>query len=108
MKFSMHNWMRPEPIETTLDRLHRYGYDGIEILGDPAKINTDIRVRKLLDKYKLECWGSVTMMFEGRDLIHADKYVRLGYDSIHERLPQNDARNLTAKCSASCLPPSAK
>lgn len=77
MKFSMHNWMRPEPLETTLDRLHRYGYDGIEILGDPEKY-THNRVRKLLDKYKLECWGGVTMMFEGRDLIHADKYVRIG------------------------------
>ena len=41
MKFSMHNWMRPEPIETTLERLHRFGYDGIEISGEPAKYNTD-------------------------------------------------------------------
>ncbi len=77
MKFSMHNWMRPEPIETTLDRLHRYGYDGIEISGEPQRFNTK-KVRKLLDKYKLECWGTVTLMFAGRDLIHADKYVRLG------------------------------
>jgi sugar phosphate isomerase/epimerase len=73
----MHNWMRPEPIETTLERLHRLGYDGIEISGEPARYNPD-EVRRLLDKYELECWGAVTIMTEGRDLVHADKYVRLG------------------------------
>ena len=77
MKFSMHNWMRPEPIETTLERLHRFGYDGIEISGEPTRYDTD-HVRGLLEKYGLECWGGVTLMFEGRDLVHADKYVRLG------------------------------
>ena len=38
MKVSMHNWMRPEPIETTIDRLGRCGYDGIEISGEPAHV----------------------------------------------------------------------
>ncbi len=75
MKHSMHNWMRPEPIETTLDRLHRFGYDGIEISGEPARHKTD-EVRALLDKHELECWGTVTMMFEGRDLVHPDKSIR--------------------------------
>jgi sugar phosphate isomerase/epimerase len=73
--------MRPEPIETTLERLHRFGYDSIEISGEPARYDTD-EVRALLDKYKLECWGTVTMMFEGRDLLHPDKSVRgstIGY-----------------------------
>jgi sugar phosphate isomerase/epimerase len=71
----MHNWMRPEPIETTLERLHRFGYDGIEISGEPARHNTG-EVRALLDKYQLECWGTVTMMFEGRDLVHPDSSIR--------------------------------
>ena len=77
MKHSMHNWMRPEPIETTLERLHRFGYDSIEISGEPDRYNWD-EVRGLLDKYEIECWGGVTLMFEGRDLIHPDKYVRVG------------------------------
>jgi sugar phosphate isomerase/epimerase len=29
-----------------------------------------------MDQYQLECWGSVTMMFEGRDLIHPDAGIR--------------------------------
>jgi len=77
MKFSMHNWMRPEPIETTLERLRRFGYDGIEISGEPARYDTG-EVRRLLDKFGLECWGGVTIMTEGRDLVHEDKYVRVG------------------------------
>ena len=77
MKFAMHNWMRPEPIETTLARLGRFGYDGIEISGEPARYNTD-DVRRLMDKHKVECWGGVTMMFPGRDLLHEDHYVRRG------------------------------
>ena len=36
LKVAMHNWMRPEPIETTIARLGRSGYDGIEISGEPA------------------------------------------------------------------------
>lgn len=77
MKHSMHNWMRPEPIETTLERLHRFGYDSIEISGEPDRYNWE-EVRGLMDKYEIECWGGVTLMFEGRDLIHPDKYVRVG------------------------------
>lgn len=77
MKFSMHNWMRPEPLETTLERLHRFGYNGIEISGEPTRYKAD-EVRRLLDQHELECWGAVTIMTEGRDLVHPDKYVRLG------------------------------
>jgi D-psicose/D-tagatose/L-ribulose 3-epimerase len=73
----MHNWMRPEPIETTLQRLHRFGYNSIEISGEPARYDTH-EVRSLMDKYGIECWGTVTIMTEGRDLIHPDRYVRAG------------------------------
>jgi D-psicose/D-tagatose/L-ribulose 3-epimerase len=76
LKISMHNWMRPEPIETTITRLGRSGYNGIEISGEPALYDAD-HVRKLLDDQGLECWGSVTLMTGGRDLVHEDYYVRM-------------------------------
>lgn len=75
MFLSMHNWMRAEPIETTIRRLAKYGYDSIEISGEPEKYNTT-EVRKFLKENKLRCWGSVTLMFAGRDFIHADPQVR--------------------------------
>jgi sugar phosphate isomerase/epimerase len=76
LKVAMHNWMRPEPIETTITRLGRSGYNGIEISGEPAVYDAD-QVKGLLDANGLECWGSVTLMTGGRDLVHEDHYVRL-------------------------------
>ncbi len=75
MRVVMHNWMRPEPIEHTIKRLSRLGYDGIQIMGEPRKYDVK-EVRKLLAEHKLECWGTVTIMGTGRDLIHADPYYR--------------------------------
>lgn len=76
LKVAMHNWMRPEPIETTIARLGRSGYDGIEISGEPAVYDPDA-VKRQLDEHGLECWGAVTLMTGGRDLVHEDHYVRL-------------------------------
>src|SRR3954469_255635 len=76
LKVAMHNWMRPEPIETTIARLGRSGYDGIEISGEPAVYDPDT-VKRQLDEHGLECWGSGTLMTGGRDLVHEDHYVRL-------------------------------
>jgi D-psicose/D-tagatose/L-ribulose 3-epimerase len=75
MRVVMHNWMRPEPIEVTIKRLKSLGYDGIQIMGEPRKYDVK-EVRKLLKDNKLECWGAVTIMVKGRDLIHADPYYR--------------------------------
>ena len=77
LKMAMHNWMRPEPIDVTVKRLGRSGYDGIEISGEPALYDTK-EVRSLLEDNGLECWGAVTLMVGGRDLLHEDKYVRVG------------------------------
>ncbi len=77
LKVAMHNWMRPEPIETTISRLARAGYDAIEIGGEPAATDVD-QVRSLLEEHDLRLWGAVTLMVGGRDLLHEDKYVRVG------------------------------
>src|SRR5918994_3247070 len=76
LKVAMHNWMRAEPIETTIQRLGRSGYDGIEISGEPATYDSE-EVKRLLDGNGLSCWGSVTLMTGGRDMVHEDHYVRL-------------------------------
>ncbi len=75
MFLSMHNWMRAEPIEVTIRRLAKYGYESIEIAGEPDKYNTK-EVGALLHEHGIRCWGSVSLMFAGRDLIHADAAVR--------------------------------
>jgi len=68
MHLSMHNWMRAEPLEVTLARLSKYGYESIEISGEPEQYKPD-EVRPLLEKYNLRCWGSVTLMLGDRNLV---------------------------------------
>jgi len=75
MKICMHNWMRPEPIEVTISRLARLGYDGIQIMGEPRKYDLK-EVDGLLKKHKIACQGAVSIMLAGRDLIHGDPYYR--------------------------------
>ncbi|MDE0022434.1 MAG: sugar phosphate isomerase/epimerase [Candidatus Poribacteria bacterium] len=77
MKIAMHNWMRPEPLETTVARLSDCGYDEIEISGEPDKFDVD-ETRAILDKYGIGCWGAVSIMTEGRGLTLGDKYLREG------------------------------
>jgi D-psicose/D-tagatose/L-ribulose 3-epimerase len=75
MQVAMHNWMRAEPIEITIDRLAKCGYDAIEISGEPERYDTK-HVRKLLADKKLRCWGSVTLMLADRDLLAKDEQQR--------------------------------
>ena len=86
IKVSMHNWMRPEPIEHTIKRLARLGYDGLEISGEPQSFDV-AAVRGLLDEHGLECWGAVTLMTAGRDLLDQDPYVRLRQRRVRQGLP---------------------
>ncbi|GIV79937.1 sugar phosphate isomerase/epimerase [Litorilinea aerophila] len=72
MHLSMHNWMRAEPLEVTIRRLAQYGYQSIEIGGEPYKYDTK-EVRRLLKEYGIRCWGSISLMFTGLDLIQADE-----------------------------------
>jgi len=80
MKVAMHNWMRAEPVETTIKRLAKYGYDGIEISYDSVELSPGASgtaaVRETLKENGIECVGSISLMFAGRDLIHADPAVR--------------------------------
>ncbi len=71
MKIAMHNWMRAEPIEMTIERLARLGFDQIEISGEPEKHDVG-HIRQLLDKAGMTCFGSVTLMLEERNLLAKD------------------------------------
>ena len=75
MHLSMHNWMRAEPIELTIKRLAKYGYESIEISGEPYTYDTK-EVRKILKENGIRCWGSVTLMLEDRNLVAKDEVQR--------------------------------
>jgi D-psicose/D-tagatose/L-ribulose 3-epimerase len=75
MHVAMHNWMRAEPIEVTIARLAKSGYDAIEISGEPERYDTK-HVRGLLKEHGLTCWGSVTLMLGERNLLAKDEGAR--------------------------------
>ncbi|CAM1503500.1 Fc.00g010910.m01.CDS01 [Cosmosporella sp. VM-42] len=75
MHLSAHTWMRPEPLEQTLHRLSRLGYTSIELSGEPS-LHPIHETRLLLEKYKITCWGAVTIQQGDRDLLASDPQQR--------------------------------
>lgn len=91
MHLSIHNWMRAETLETTLKRISGIGYDSIEIMGAPQLYDTKV-VRQQLKDHGLKCWGSVTLMEDGLNLVagsaeeraHSVAYVKSLVDMVKE------------------------
>ena len=75
MEISIHNWMRAETLEKTVQRIAKLGYDKIEIQGTPEQYDTP-KVAKLLKDHNIGCWGSVTLMLGARNLLAKDKTQR--------------------------------
>jgi sugar phosphate isomerase/epimerase len=67
MHLSTHNWMRAEPLEVTLRRIKRLGFESIEISGEPRQYETKA-ARPLLKQYGIRCWGAVTLTLGERNL----------------------------------------
>lgn len=72
MHLSTHNWMRAEPLGTTLARIKKYGYESIEILGEPTQYDVK-ETRKLLKENQIRCWGAVTLTLGERNLAARDE-----------------------------------
>lgn len=72
MHLSTHNWMRAEPLATTLARIKKFGYESIEISGEPTQYDTK-DTRKLLKEHGIRCWGSVTLTLGDRNLAARDE-----------------------------------
>ncbi len=72
MHLSTHNWMRAEPLEVTLRRIKKYGYESIEISGEPAQYKVK-ETRALLKEHGIRCWGAVTLTLGERNLAAKDE-----------------------------------
>ena len=75
MHLSTHNWMRAEPLEVTLKRIKRLGFESIEISGEPTQFPTK-ECRPLLKQYGIRCWGAVTLTLGERNLAAKDEAQR--------------------------------
>ena len=79
MRYGVCNWVYgDEPLEKMLERLSRFGYDGIEIIGEPQKYDAH-QVRDLLNKYHLEALGITSAAVwpaTQRDMANPDPTIR--------------------------------
>jgi sugar phosphate isomerase/epimerase len=75
MHLSTHNWMRAEPLEVTLKRIKRLGFESIEISGEPKQFESK-RSRELLKQHGIRCWGAVTLTLGQRNLAAKDPQQR--------------------------------
>ena len=72
MHLSTHNWMRAEPVETTLRRGKQWGLESIEISGEPDQYDSKDTLALLKD-LGMFCWGSVTLTLGERNLAAKDE-----------------------------------
>ncbi|MEF3306315.1 sugar phosphate isomerase/epimerase family protein [Paenibacillus sp. GYB003] len=64
-----------EELETSLRRLARFGYDGVELAGEPAKLDA-AAIRERLGEHRLVCTSICGIYTAERDLSHPDPTVR--------------------------------
>jgi sugar phosphate isomerase/epimerase len=62
-----HNWMRPEPIKRTIERMKQTGVEALEIAGEPSRFDSK-EVRALLKEHGRSCWGAVALTLGERNL----------------------------------------
>lgn len=72
MHLSTHNWMRAEPLGMTLKRIKKFGYESIEISGEPTQYDVK-ETRTLLKEHGIRCWGAVTLTLGERNLAAKDE-----------------------------------
>jgi D-psicose/D-tagatose/L-ribulose 3-epimerase len=75
-RYSATQWIYGnEEIETSLRRLKRFGYDGVELTGEPGSQNVE-EVNRLLREYGLSCTSICGIYTKERDLSSPDPVIR--------------------------------
>ena len=83
MHIATHNWMRPESIKRTIERMRETGVDALEISGEPDQYDPK-EVRKLLADNGRKCWGSVTLTLGERNLAANERRATREDRRLHE------------------------
>lgn len=74
--YSVTQWIYGnEDIETSFQRLRRFGYDGVEMAGEPQSLNL-AEVKRLLWKYELQCTSICGIFTKDRDLSSTNPDIR--------------------------------
>ncbi len=87
MKYSMTQWiLGGEPLEESLQRLKKHGFDGIELIPEPDRFKDTRQIRGLFDKYGIE--PSMMDLTPFHDLSHPDKSERSKAIEINKTMLQ--------------------
>ncbi|GGG02890.1 sugar phosphate isomerase/epimerase family protein [Paenibacillus abyssi] len=80
-KYSATQWIfGKEDVETSLNRLKRFGYDGVELAGEPYTMDLSA-IQELMGRYGMECTSICGIYTAERDLSSASSETRQG--AIH-------------------------
>ncbi|WP_413300925.1 sugar phosphate isomerase/epimerase [Bacillus sp. 1P10SD] len=75
-KYSATQWIfGNESLEDSLKRLKKYGYQGVELAGEPDSIDVE-ETKELLKQYKMECSSICGIYTPERDLSSSNEEVR--------------------------------
>lgn len=75
-EYSATQWIYgDESLEDSLKRLNKYGYEGVELAGEPDSIDIET-TKQLLTKYNLKCSSICGIYTPERDLSSANEQVR--------------------------------
>lgn len=64
-----------EPVEKGIARLAKYGYDGVDLVGEPEKYDTE-EICKLLEQYKIQVSSICAVFNKERDFVSSNQAVR--------------------------------
>ena len=64
-----------EPIEKGIARIARSGYDGVELVGEPQKLNGK-QINQFLNYHKIQASSICSIFDKSRDLVHPDSKIR--------------------------------
>jgi sugar phosphate isomerase/epimerase len=64
-----------ESIETSIARLSKFGYDGVEVVGEPEQLDAGL-IKELLNKYNIAASTICGIYNAERDLVSSDKQIR--------------------------------
>ena len=85
MKYSMTQWIfGGEPLEDTLGRLKKMGFDGIELIPEPERFPDTKKTRALFDEYGIE--PSMMDLTPFHDLSHPDENERRKAIDINKQM----------------------
>lgn len=71
MHLGTHIWMRDEPLEMTLERCARYGFESVMLIGD-VEAYPVAETEVLLGEHGVRCWGAVVAASSGISFLNPD------------------------------------